>query len=274
MKRVPLVVANWKMNHTASDAAAYAGRLRARLSPLGSGLDAGLEAGIEVAVAPAFPVLDRLGRALAGSGIALAAQDLHEESSGAFTGEVSLPMLEELGCRYVLVGHSERRQLYGDGDERVARKLERALGSAVRPILCVGETLSERESGQVEAVLARQLEAPIRTLSSSAGRPDAALACALVIAYEPVWAIGTGRVATPEIAQNAHQAIRRLLARALGDAGDPIRILYGGSLKPSNARSLLEQPDVDGALVGSASLDPLDFARIVSTCRETRLEPA
>lgn len=270
MKRVPLVVANWKMNHTASQAAEFAQRLRPLLAPFAREIGTALE----VAIAPAYPALDRLGQALAGSGIVLAAQDVHEASAGAFTGEVALPMLEELGCRFVLIGHSERRQHFGDDDARVLAKLERLLASDVCAVLCVGETLAEREAGAVASVLARQLGDPIHRVAASGQAPERAL----VVAYEPIWAIGTGRVATPELARAAHGEIRRLLVAGLGEGdqggrgGERVRILYGGSLKPANARSLFEQPDVDGALVGGASLDPGDFSSIVSTCRETQLE--
>jgi triosephosphate isomerase len=209
-----------------------------------------------------------LGEALAGSGVTLAAQNLHEASAGAFTGEVSLAMLEDLGCRFVLIGHSERRQSFGDSDLRIAAKLERVLPSKLCPVLCVGETLAEREAGSVASILERQLADPIRLVAES-GRPPGD---SLVVAYEPVWAIGTGRVATPDLARAAHGEIRRLLVARLGQGGERVRILYGGSVKPANARSLLEQPDIDGALVGGASLDPGDFSSIVSTCRETQLE--
>jgi len=290
MKRIPLVVGNWKMNHTATDAAAYAARLRPLLAPVAAALRpsvgraprAGSQGApaLEVAIAPPFPVLERLGRALDGTGVALAAQDCHEEPAGAFTGSVSAAMLEDAGCRYVLIGHSERRQREGESDARIARKLERLAGSSVRPILCVGETLAERDAGQLAAVLARQLAAPVAQLaargvgaaSDAAGDATGGGGPALVVAYEPVWAIGTGRVATPETAQAAHAEIRRLLTAGAGEAGKRVRILYGGSLKPGNARSLLEQPDVDGALVGGASLDPSDLASIVSTCFETQRE--
>ncbi len=264
MKRVPLVVANWKMNHTARAAAEFAAGLRPLLAPFAGEIGTRLE----LAIAPAFPALDRLGKALAGSGITLAAQNVHEDESGAFTGEVSLPMLTDLGCRSVLIGHSERRQLFGEGDDRILAKLERLLASEVVAILCVGETLAEREGGRLESVLARQLDEPIRRVAASARPPGQAL----VVAYEPVWAIGTGRVATPDLARAAHAEIRRRLVAGLGPEGERVRILYGGSLKPANARSLLEQPDVDGALVGGASLDPVDFSSIVSICRETQLE--
>jgi len=264
MKRVPLIVGNWKMNHTASRAAEFATQLHPRLAPFAAEIGTRLE----VAIAPAFPALERLGQALANSGIALAAQNLHEAVSGAFTGEVSLAMLEDLGCRYVLIGHSERRQSFGDTDQRIAAKLDRVLPSTVCAVLCVGETLAEREAGEVESVLERQLAKPIHQVAES--RQPAAQT--LVVAYEPVWAIGTGRVATPDLAEGAHAQIRRRLVAGLGPEGERVRILYGGSLKPENARSLLERPDIDGALVGGASLDPVDFSSIVSTCRETHLE--
>ncbi|MBK7947778.1 MAG: triose-phosphate isomerase [Deltaproteobacteria bacterium] len=271
MNRPPLVVANWKMNHTATDAAAFAERLVPELVPSARALSTGR---LEVAIAPAFPALERLGRALAGSGVRLAAQNVHESTAGAFTGEVSAAMLEDLDCRFVLIGHSERRALFGDLDARIAAKLDRVLASRLSPILCIGETLAEREADQLEHVLDRQLEAPIALLRSRIEAGAESPRPAIAIAYEPVWAIGTGRVATSEIAQQAHVAIRRRLEAGLAPAaGQQIRILYGGSVKPDNARSLLALPDVDGALVGGASLDPLQFASIVSTCRETRLEP-
>ncbi|MEZ4330738.1 MAG: triose-phosphate isomerase [Myxococcota bacterium] len=270
MNRVPLVVANWKMNLTASQAAVFANRLAPLLAPHATDIDAGR---LDVAIAPAFPALDRLRHALGGSPVALAAQDVHEAAEGAYTGEVSLAMLEDLGCRYVLVGHSERRQLFGESDERVAAKLAAVLESSICPILCVGETLAEREAGRVEAVLERQLAGPIERFAQRTAARATAPPPALVVAYEPVWAIGTGRVATPATAQAAHATIRHRLEGALGPRGSAIRILYGGSVKPDNARSLIEQPDIDGALVGGASLDPEHFASIVSTCRETQLEP-
>ena len=264
MRRIPLVVGNWKMNHTATQAAEFANQLRPQLAPFAAEIGSRLE----VALAPAYPALERLGEALTGSGVVLAAQNLHESASGAFTGEVSLAMLEDLSCRYVLIGHSERRHSFGDSDLRITAKLERVLPSSVCAVLCIGETLAERDAGAVAEVLERQLAPPIRRVAES-GLPAGA---SFVVAYEPVWAIGTGRVATPDLAQAAHAQIRRLLVAGLGKEGERVRILYGGSLKPANARSLLEQPDVDGALVGGASLDPNDFSSIVSTCRETQLE--
>lgn len=256
--RVPLVVANWKMNLVPSGAADYAARLVARLGEA----RARLERTCEVALAPAFPALDALGRALRDAPVALAAQNMHAEVSGAFTGEVSLAMLEDLGCRYVLLGHSERRQLFGERDTDVAAKAARLADSSVRPLVCIGETLEERERGETLAVVERQLVAVLDEASDG-------LAERMVVAYEPVWAIGTGRTATPEIAQEVHAAIRSTLVARLDAAGRGTRILYGGSVKPDNAASLLAQPDVDGALVGGASLDPDSFAEIVLACLET-----
>lgn len=253
MSPVPLVCANWKMHRTASDARPYADALRARLAPHADALGRDFE----VAIAPPAPVLDRLGRALDGSGIALAAQHVHEASEGAFTGEISVPMLEDLGVRYALVGHSERRQLFGESDATTAAKVARLLEGDVAPVLCVGETLEEREADRTIEVVSRQLGG---VLDACAGAPR--LARALVVAYEPVWAIGTGRTATPEIAQAVHAALRAQLVERLGDAGRATRILYGGSVKPDNAKALLSRPDIDGALVGGASLDPEAFAEI------------
>jgi triosephosphate isomerase len=257
MRPLPFVCANWKMNLTASDAVDFAASFRSRLTDCGARLDRD----VEVAIAPAHPVLDRLGTGLRGSGIHLAAQNLHPAESGAFTGEVSLAMLEDLGCHYALIGHSERRQIFGEDDASVAAKALRLQGSGIRPILCVGETLEERERDATIEVVSGQLAA---VLDSEDG-----LRAELVVAYEPVWAIGTGRTATPEMAQRIHSEIRKLLVKRLGDSGEQVRIIYGGSVKPSNAGDLLSQPDVNGALVGGASLDPEAFASIVLASLET-----
>ena len=252
-----LVCANWKMNGTASDAARFAPAFLSLLAPHADRLDQA----VEIAIAPAHPMLDRLGRGLLGSQVQLAAQNLHAEASGAFTGEVSLEMLADLGCRYALIGHSERRQLFGEDDATIAAKAVRLQGSMVRPILCVGETLEERESDITLEVIVRQLSVVLDRANG--------LGAELVVAYEPVWAIGTGRTATPEMAQQVHAVIRETLVQRLGDPGTQIRILYGGSVKPSNARELLSQPDINGALVGGASLDPEAFASIVLASLET-----
>lgn len=259
MTRRPFVCANWKMHRRPSEAPAFVEALRAEL-----GDGAAPDAAVEVAIAPPHPTLDRLGDALRGTGVGLAAQNVHPEAEGAFTGEVSVAMLEDLGCRYALAGHSERRQLFGETDAFVAAKVVALLGTTVRPILCLGETLEEREAGRTEAILARQLGAALDAIVAGAARERAD---ELVVAYEPVWAIGTGRTATPEIAQAAHATLRSGLRDHLGEPADAIRILYGGSVKPSNAGELLSQPDIDGALVGGASLEPDSFAAIVHAAR-------
>lgn len=258
MSRIPFLVANWKMNVTATEATAFAGQFLEQLRPHSS------EIGnrFEVAIAPAYPALDRLGQALAGSGVQLAAQNLHAESSGAFTGEVSLSMLEDLGCAFALIGHSERRQIFGESNQMIQAKAQRLEGSRIAPILCVGETLEQREAETTLEIVETQLTSALEGTSDGLARQ-------LVVAYEPVWAIGTGRTATPEIAQTVHAAIRKTLITRLGPIGDETRILYGGSVKPSNARELLSQPDVDGALIGGASLDPDSFAKIALSSLET-----
>ena len=258
MSRLPLFVANWKMNLNATEASKFAGRFIELLQPYST------EIGnrFEIAIAPAYPALDRLGHALADCGIQLAAQNVHAELSGAFTGEVSLSMLEDLDCAFALIGHSERRQIFGESDEMIRAKAQRLDGSRIAPILCVGETLEEREADQTLDIVENQLSSALE------GTGDG-LARQLVVAYEPIWAIGTGRTATPEIAQTVHAAIRKTLIARLGPIGSETRILYGGSVKPSNARELLSQPDVDGALIGGASLDPDSFAKIALASLET-----
>jgi triosephosphate isomerase len=211
---------------------------------------------VEAAIAPPFTSLEALRDALAGTPVALAAQNAHFEKSGAFTGEISVAMLAELGVRYVILGHSERRQLFGETDELVAKKLAAVQGAGLRPILCVGELLTERDAGRTFEVLARQL-------SESLAAADRGRASELVVAYEPVWAIGTGRTATPALAQEAHAFIRARLADRFGANASQVRIQYGGSVKPDNAAELLAQPDIDGALVGGASLDPESFSAII-----------
>lgn len=255
MSRRPLIVANWKMHLAPSEAEAFAQQLK----PILPGSTGAVGERFDLAIAPAAPALDRLGQALLGSGIHLAAQNLHAEAKGAFTGEISLAMLEDLGCSYALIGHSERRQIFGEDDAMIAAKAQRLDGSRVAPILCVGETLEERENEATVEVVGRQLRAALSATGDG-------LAGQMVVAYEPVWAIGTGRTATPDLAQNVHAALREMLIAHYGAAGEETRILYGGSVKPSNARELLAQPDIDGALVGGASLDPHDFASIAEAC--------
>jgi triosephosphate isomerase len=244
--RTPFVCGNWKMHRTQAEAR---GLVRA-LAPL----VADLAGRVHLAVAPPFTALAATGQALGGTAIELAAQDVHWEAQGAFTGEVSAPMLAEAGVRHGIVGHSERRQLFGETDEAVRKKVGALLAAGIRPIVCVGETLAEREAGKTLEVVGRQLRAGLSGLGSAAA--------ALTVAYEPVWAIGTGKTATAAQAQEVHAALRAILRELAGGLADGIRIQYGGSVKPENAGELMSQPDVDGALVGGASLKAEDFARI------------
>jgi len=244
--RKPLVAGNWKMHGSRAENASLVSGLLDLLQP-------GKRA--EILLCPPFPYLMETGRLLKDSGVALGAQSVCAESQGAFTGEVSAAMLKDVGCRYVLVGHSERRQLFRESDALVARKFVAAQGQGLVPVLCVGETLEEREGDQTTGVVSRQLEAVLAVSGVQA------LASA-VIAYEPVWAIGTGRTASPEQAQEVHAMIRAKVAERDGTIGGSVRILYGGSVKASNAQELFAMPDIDGGLVGGASLKADEFARI------------
>ncbi|MFN8523539.1 MAG: triose-phosphate isomerase [Chloroflexota bacterium] len=244
-RRVPIVAGNWKMNTTLAEAFDLAGAVSAAVAAL---------RGVEVVVCPPFVSLAGV-RERAGAALKVGAQNAHQESKGAFTGEVSVGMLAGL-VDYVIVGHSERRQLCGETDEVVKQKLAAVLAGGLTPILCVGETLAEREAGATEVVLRRQVSAALAGVSEPGG---------LVVAYEPVWAIGTGRAATVADANGGCAVIRDELARVLGrDVATRTRIQYGGSVSPDNARELLAQPDIDGALVGSASLKADSFAAIVA----------
>jgi triosephosphate isomerase len=246
--RRPILAANWKMYKTAPEAVDF---VEAFL-PLVE--DAG---GVDIAIAPPFTALDRVARLLEGSGVALAAQNVNPEPQGAFTGEISPGMLADLGCRYAVVGHSERRALFAESDAFVAHKARALLEGGIWPIVCVGETLEEREASRTFDVVGGQLEGSLADIS-------AAEAPEVVVAYEPIWAIGTGRTATPELAQEIHGFIRERLARQFGAAvAEAMRIQYGGSVKPDNIDGLMARADIDGALVGGASLDPESFARIV-----------
>jgi triosephosphate isomerase len=246
MARRKFVCGNWKMHKTVGEALALLRELREGI----------VDDAVQVAVAPPFTALHAVGEALAGCPLELAAQDVHWEAQGAFTGEVSAPMLAEVGCRHAIVGHSERRQLFGETDEGVRRKVGALLAANVLPIVCVGETLQERDEERTLEVVERQVRGAL------AGIPASAVA-ALTVAYEPVWAIGTGKTATSAQAQEVHAAIRRILREIGGGAADAVRIQYGGSVKPENAAELMSQPDVDGALVGGASLKAKDFIAIV-----------
>ncbi|MSO41832.1 MAG: triose-phosphate isomerase [Solirubrobacterales bacterium] len=245
--RTPLMAANWKLHKTVAEAEAYLAKF----------LPGVPEDGVEVVVCPPFTALAACVEGCAATQVRIAAQNMHEAESGAFTGEVSAPMLSEIGVEAVVLGHSERRTYFGELDEALALKVPAALRAGLLPILCVGETGDEREHEQTEKVLRRQIELGLIEVD------DDQLA-EVVIAYEPIWAIGTGRTAAPEQAQEAVAFIRELLAERYPDEAGDVRILYGGSVKPDNATELMAQADIDGALVGGASLDPEDFAAIVA----------
>jgi triosephosphate isomerase len=250
--RTPIVAANWKMHKTVAETEAFLDRFLGDIEQLD---------GVELFICPPSPSLAAATERCRRSRVMVAAQNMHAEPSGAFTGEVSAPMLTELGVDGVILGHSERRAMFAETDEALASKVPAALGAGLAPILCVGETEAERDAGQMEAVLARQVEADLADVG------DDQLAD-VVIAYEPVWAIGTGRNATPDQAAEAIGFIRSLVGARDDRAGAAIRVLYGGSVKPGNAAELLAPETVDGALVGGASLDPDDFTEIARATRE------
>jgi triosephosphate isomerase len=235
------------MNMNSAELTAFTGRF----IPLVSNADE-----VDIVIAPPFTLLDRLAQQIAGTAIQSAGQNVNPEESGAFTGEIAPGMLADMGCAYAIVGHSERRTLYGETDEWVARKAAALLDHRIRPIVCVGETLEQRDAGRALEIIETQIQESLARIPSDQAEQ-------IVIAYEPVWAIGTGRTATPEIAQQAHEQIRKRLLAQFGEAGNRIRIQYGGSVKPETVYDLMSQPDIDGALVGGASLDPEAFARIV-----------
>ena len=250
--RTPFVAANWKMYKTVHDAVVFIKEFQAMVKDF---------ADIEIVVAPAFTALHAVAEAARHTNIGVAGQNLYWEKEGAFTGEVSAPMLREAGAEYVIIGHSERRRLFQETDQTVNRKLMAALGATLTPIVCIGETLEEREAGQTMAVLDRQIKDGLDGLTGDQ-------VAAMVIAYEPVWAIGTGRNATPEQAGEAHAHIRTRIRQGFGGAAaDQCHVIYGGSVKPDNIHSLVVHPDVDGALVGGASLDVNGFLQIVSRSR-------
>jgi triosephosphate isomerase len=244
--RQPLVAGNWKMNGSLDN-------VRELLAGISSGVSSAMKA--EVAVCPPYVYLAEVQKRLAGSGVAWGAQNLASETSGAYTGEVAASMLLDFACKYVIVGHSERRSYYGENDALVARKYALARAAGLKPILCVGETLEEREKGVTEDVVGRQLDAVIE-LEGVASLADG------VVAYEPVWAIGTGVTASPEQAQEVHAFIRSRVAAHSAEVADGLQILYGGSMKPDNARELIAKPDIDGGLIGGASLKAEDFLAI------------
>lgn len=250
--RQPLVAANWKMHGLSQHAARLARSVR--LAVCAPGMP-------EVALFPPATSLTTVAAELQGSDVALGAQNMHWEAEGAYTGEISAAMLRDVGCRLVLIGHSERRCLFHETDEQVALKSAAAVAGGLTPVICVGETLEQRERGETTAVVERQLRAALRSIDLASAD--------VVLAYEPVWAIGTGRTAGSSQAQEVHASIRALLAR-LHDASAAarIRLLYGGSVKPVNAGDLFDQPDIDGGLIGGASLDPVSFSEICRAAQD------
>src|SRR5215472_10511084 len=251
--RKQIIAANWKMNMLQGEAARFVEDLLLEISDL---------SGAEVVIVPPFTAIAKVTEALGSAQqLKVGAQNMHWERSGAFTGEISAAMLRDLFVRYVVLGHSERRTLFGETDEIVNRKVRAAHEAALRPIVCIGETLEQRDRGNVEKILAIQLRGSLAGLKPKELQES-------VVAYEPVWAIGTGRNATPRQAQEAHAFIRHTLREMADDTtADRVRIQYGGSVKPENARELMSQSDIDGALVGGASLDPRSFAQIVKAAR-------
>ena len=249
MARRCFIAGNWKMNKSVAESLALVRELRNAVSQVRDR--------VEVAIAPPFTALHPVAKALEDSNILLAGQNCHVSESGAFTGEIAAPMLKEVGCSYVILGHSERRQLFGETDAGVNRKVSAVLKAGMLPIVCVGETLEEREAAKTLSVVETQVKACLNGFGANDG-------ARFVIAYEPVWAIGTGKTATSRQAQEVHAHIRSLLTGLWGaDAAQQVRIQYGGSVKADNAAELLSQPDIDGALVGGASLKVADFAAIV-----------
>lgn len=247
--RRKLIAANWKMYKTPEEARAFV----AAFLPLVKNVRHA-----EIVVCPPFVCLPAVAVDLQGTPIGVGGQNMFWEKEGAYTGEISAAMLRAAGCSHVIIGHSERRQYFGETDDTVNRKLRYALAADLQPIVCVGEVLQEREAGLTEEVLARQCNIAFSEISTLEAAP-------LIVAYEPVWAIGTGKTATPEMAAEAHRVVRAEAAKAFGDEpAANLRILYGGSVKPENAKALMSQREIDGALVGGASLDPKSFAAIVA----------
>ncbi len=249
--RRPFIAGNWKMNLSREKSVALAEGIVKQLG----------KTDVEVAVAPPSVYLDAVGQVTMGSAVGLAAQNMYHEAKGAFTGEIAASMLLDLGCKYVILGHSERRHILGETDKDVNRKVLAALAAKLVPIVCVGETLDERQSGDTQSVVQQQCEGSLAGLSNEQ-------MSGVVIAYEPVWAIGTGKVATPDQAEEVHADLRRLLeTRYNSDVAAAVRIQYGGSVKPDNAGELLDQPNIDGALVGGASLDVDNFLGIIAAAK-------
>lgn len=248
--RKPIIAGNWKLNNTISDSVELTTAIKELVSNISD---------VEIIVAPTFTALAAVYDVIDGSNITLAAQDVYWENNGAFTGEVSASMLKDVGCGYVIIGHSERRQYFAETNESVNLKVKAALSNDLKPIVCVGEQLKDREAGNTEKVIENHVSGGMRSLSA-----EDVLSC--IIAYEPVWAIGTGKTATPDQAQEVHAYIRELISDAYNEeVASQIRIQYGGSVKPENASELMRQTDVDGALVGGASLQADSFVQIVKS---------
>jgi triosephosphate isomerase len=248
MGRIPVIAGNWKMNKTVGEAVDLVRQLKMLIAKVD---------GVEVIVAPPFTALHAVREESKGSLIRLAAQNLYWEEKGAFTGEVSASMIREVGCEFVIIGHSERRQLFGETDETVNRRIKAALGQGLKPIFCIGETLKERENEKTFSVIETQVKGGLKDLGEKE-------VLTITIAYEPVWAIGTGKTATPLQAQEVHRFIRETLGKRYSkDMAEKIRIQYGGSVTPENIKGLMDQQDIDGALVGGASLKADSFSRIV-----------
>ncbi len=246
--RKPIIAGNWKMNKTVAEARDLVGQILRELGDF---------QGVDVVLCPPFTALASVSEALTGSLVDLGAQNMHAQGSGAYTGEIGAPMLRELFCHYVILGHSERRILFGETDEIVNEKVKSAQSANLQPIVCVGETMEERDSGSMAEIVERQVRESLR------GLPEEAFS-GLILAYEPVWAIGTGRTATPEQAQEAHALIRSVIGSLVGESvADFVRIQYGGSVKAENAADLFSQQDIDGGLIGGASLDVRSFVEIV-----------
>lgn len=247
MARMPVIAGNWKMHKTVEEAR----NLVRAVSDGAAGVSH-----CQVVMAPPYSALCPVAELIRDTPLILAAQNVHWEPKGAYTGEISLPMLEEIGCGMVIIGHSERRQYFGETDASVNRRIHAVLNSTLQPIVCIGETLEERESGRHHDIIAKQIAGGLDSLTRQT-------LLRIIFAYEPVWAIGTGRTATPEIAQEMHAFIRSRLSETFGDEAKEVRILYGGSVKPGNIASLMQQPDVDGALVGGACLEADSFLSII-----------
>jgi triosephosphate isomerase len=247
--RRPLIAGNWKMHKTGPEAVITAAALKPLVAEATD---------VDIMIAPTFTALDQVSEAITGSNIGLGAQNLYWESQGAFTGEISAEMIKAAGCQYVIIGHSERRQFFGETDQTVNRKIEKASQAGLIPVFCIGETDTQREAGETFSVLDKQVKNGLENLFPENLQT-------LVVAYEPVWAIGTGKTATTEQAQQVHAHVRQAFADKFSpEFAQGLRILYGGSVKPSNVKELMAMPDIDGALVGGASLDPESFSQLVN----------